>query len=188
MLARRLGSVGRRMAAIAVAGGLTVLGLPSPANAAATLTVCASGCDYTGIQSAVDAAAAGDTIEVGPGTYAEAVSITKAITLDGAGMGSNAASNTIIAPASGNAVTVAPSSGATLDGVTITGVRVTGAASSSGIYVVVATGQVTNLTISQVTATGSANSGIRFNGADPTSGTRMSLSLILTSQATPARA
>ena len=36
---------------------------------AATITVCSSGCDYTTIQAAVNAASAGDTIIVGDGTY-----------------------------------------------------------------------------------------------------------------------
>lgn len=42
---------------------------PTMIDAAAT-TVCADGCDYTSIQTAVNAATAGDTITVGAGTYA----------------------------------------------------------------------------------------------------------------------
>lgn len=37
------------------------------------LTVCASGCQFTTIQAAINAAATGDTIDISPGTYAESL-------------------------------------------------------------------------------------------------------------------
>jgi len=40
-------------------------------------TVCPSGCDYTSIQAAIEAADAGDTIEVHSGTYCENVDVDK---------------------------------------------------------------------------------------------------------------
>ena len=51
---------------------------------AASLDVCTSGCVYTTIQSAINAAAAGDTITVADGTYNESLSITKKVILVGA--------------------------------------------------------------------------------------------------------
>ena len=48
--------------------------LASPVSAA-TRTVCASGCDYTTIQAAVNAAGAGDVIDVYPDTYNESVDL-----------------------------------------------------------------------------------------------------------------
>ncbi len=72
------------MAVVAVMGAL-----PSRASTAlaATLTVCPSGCPYTRIQDAVDAAAPGDTVQVGAGTYTQTVTISTSLTLAGAGVG-----------------------------------------------------------------------------------------------------
>ena len=53
----------------------------------ATSTVCPTGCDHTTIQAAVDAAADGDTIEVGAGTYVENVVVYRDLAIVGAGIG-----------------------------------------------------------------------------------------------------
>lgn len=59
------------------------------------------------IQGGVNAVVAGGKVNVNAGTYAESVSITKALTLDGAGAGQS-----IIDPVSSNAVTVSGNIGA----------------------------------------------------------------------------
>ncbi len=88
----RLGRARRfRCLAGAVAGAVAAAGLiliPGSALGVAVLTVCSHGCPYTQIQPAVDAAAAGDAVAVGPGRYAGGIVIAKALTLSGAGAGS----------------------------------------------------------------------------------------------------
>jgi len=73
------------LASFVVLGATVGVGLPAQA---ATLDVCPSGCTYSTIKSAVTAATAGDTINVGAGTYNEnSIQITKALTIKGAGVG-----------------------------------------------------------------------------------------------------
>jgi parallel beta-helix repeat protein len=50
---------------------------------ASTITVCTSGCDYTSITEAINAANPGDIVQVQSGTYYENVNVTKQITLMG---------------------------------------------------------------------------------------------------------
>ena len=52
---------------------------------AATLKVCPSGCQYTTIAAALNAASSGDTILVGPGSYAGGFTIDQSIALHGSG-------------------------------------------------------------------------------------------------------
>ncbi|MCB9684209.1 MAG: hypothetical protein H6738_00335 [Alphaproteobacteria bacterium] len=55
---------------------------------AGTVTVCASGCDHTTVNAAVAAANDGDTIDIGLGTYDEAIVFTgRSLTLRGVGPG-----------------------------------------------------------------------------------------------------
>ena len=64
---------------------------------AETITVCASGCDYTSIQAAVDAASDYDTIEVGPGTYNEYIGVwKKPVNIHGTRNETNGALETIV--------------------------------------------------------------------------------------------
>ncbi|GAH19014.1 unnamed protein product, partial [marine sediment metagenome] len=108
----------------------------------ATVTVLSGG----SIQEAIDAASAGDTIEVAAGTYNETISITKSnFTIKSQ---SGDPSDTIIDAngAGGNVVTIADCSGVTFSGFTITGA----ATRRNGIRMSGATG----CTISNIVVTG----------------------------------
>lgn len=50
---------------------------------AATITVCASGCDQTDVQAAIDIASPGDTVQIDGGVYPANLTIAKDITLQG---------------------------------------------------------------------------------------------------------
>ena len=63
-----------------------VLAFSSVTASASTITVCASGCDYTSINAAIGAASDGDVIQLAAETYFEGEQIDtlgKAITLRG---------------------------------------------------------------------------------------------------------
>ena len=82
-----------RTQVLATFGALALVALPAAAQSQiptpTTTTVCFSGCDFATIQAAVTAAAPGGTISVHAGTYAENVTINKALTLTGAGIGNS---------------------------------------------------------------------------------------------------
>jgi hypothetical protein len=75
---------------IGCSGGVVLLLalLIMPAGAAAQITVCGVGGDYTTIQDAINAATAGQTILVCPGDYNENITVDKALTIisDGTGV------------------------------------------------------------------------------------------------------
>ena len=90
----------------------TVASLPGAAFAT-ELTVCPHGCEFSSIQSAVDAAHHGDVIEIERGTYFENVQINKALTLNGAGRDKTRVDGRFLGPvftlaAPPNAATIVP--------------------------------------------------------------------------------
>lgn len=83
-------------AALACAVFAVCLAAAGPAFA--KKTVCGSGCTYSSIQSAINAASEGATISIATGTYVENVVVNKPVTLMGSGAG------TVIEPATSNPV------------------------------------------------------------------------------------
>jgi len=98
--------------ALALALGLA----PLSGAHAATPTVCPSGCAYSSIQAAINAAAWGDTITIGAGRYTENLTLNASLTLQGAGDG-----QTIVdGGGTGTVVTVNHWGSVTLSGLTLT--------------------------------------------------------------------
>jgi hypothetical protein len=98
--------------------------------AAATLNVCPSGCAFSQIAPAIDAANPGDTIRVAAGTYAGDFTIDKSLKLVGSGAGS-----TIIS-GGGPVVTIGTFGAASEPTVSISGVTITGGVSHSSFLAV----------------------------------------------------
>jgi filamentous hemagglutinin family protein len=107
------------------------------------------------IQSGINAVVAGGKVNVGTGTYAENLTIGKALTLRGAGAG-----NSTIAPASGNAIDVSGNIGATAS-VVIDGFTLTGA--TYGVQVAGST-VLRDLTVQNSDFLGSRQNGFFVNG------------------------
>jgi hypothetical protein len=95
------------------------------ASAVSTLHVCKSGCPYTQIAPALADAKSGDTVKIGPGTYAGGLTINTSVELVGAGSGS-----TIIS-GGGPVLTIGEYGAATEPTVSIDGVRITGGVTRS---------------------------------------------------------
>lgn len=84
---RRRAAALSAVAAAALAVSVTAVAAAGPALAAKSpaITVCPSGCDYTAIQDAINAAPSGGTITIAAGTYAGGLTVHKNLTLVGAG-------------------------------------------------------------------------------------------------------
>ena len=94
--------------------------LPVPRAQAATLDVCPTGAGYATIQAAIDAAAPGAVIHVCAATFLENITITKDLTLLGAGRDAT----TVDGGARGSVVTVPPGVTAAISHLTLTNGRV----------------------------------------------------------------
>ncbi len=91
------------------------------APAAKADTVCATGGTYATIQSAINAASSGATITICAGTYKERLTVSKSLTLDGAG-----ATTVLDANKSGSAITLTGGASLTLKDVKVTNARTAG--------------------------------------------------------------
>jgi hypothetical protein len=129
---------------------VAVLG-PAAASAARQATVCPSGCTHTTIASALAAADRGARITVAPGTYAGGFTISKDVTLKGAGAG-----QTIV---SGGAPVIVVAAGvdAELRGITVSGGGGDGSDRGAGIR------NAGDLTVKDSTIEGNVASGV-FQG------------------------
>ena len=123
-------------------------------GAAKTITVCASGCNYTSIQAAINAACPGDTIEVQSGTYNEHVLVNKTLILQGVDSGSGLP--VVDGGGSGGAITLSA------DGCTLQGFAAMNSGSAnSGITV-----SSSSNTVSGNTVNGSNQRGISLNSSN----------------------
>lgn len=156
--------------------------------------VCASGCPFTSVQAAIDAASPGSTITLCAGAYIETVTIAKDMTLSGVGDGTDPASNTLLDGAgAGTVVTIAAGTVVSLKTLRVTGgdadlgggiyndhgtlglsgctVSSNAATDGGGILNQGGTLTLTNCTVSGNTASVSGNSGGFGGGIDNESGT-----------------
>ena len=89
----------RRSIGVLTVSAVIALCLASAGSAvAASKTVCSSGCAFTSIQAAIEAATPGATITIGAGNYTENVVVDKSVTLQGSGV------HTVIYPGASNPV------------------------------------------------------------------------------------
>lgn len=135
---RRIPAELARLAAIKLVAAIvaSMLGgvLPEPVAAQDPLAqydVCASGCPYRSIQAAINAAAPGATVRVGPGTYTGNVTLRAKVKLLGAGAG------TTVVQGSGSQPVFLANNSAVQRDVVVEGLTVTGgrATSGAGIWV-----------------------------------------------------
>lgn len=129
---------------------------------AATLNVCADSCDHTTIQAAITAAGSGDTISVAAGTYTETLSISKNLTINGAG----AATTIIDANAADYNITVSGGASVTISNLKI----IDPDTAKAGIFINQSTVTLQNCIIDN--SEGTLNKGIAI---DPAGGSNLTI-------------
>jgi Right handed beta helix region len=154
-----------RLALFVVAVAVLVAVVGTATASAATLHVCQGGCPYTQLAPALATAHSGDTITIGPGTYAGGVTIDVSVQLAGAGPGAT------VIRGGGPVLTIGVAGAASEPTVTIDGVTVTGGVTignltpssgrGGGIYIPRAAGPSTGATVTI------RNSVIRGNSVAP---------------------
>jgi hypothetical protein len=116
-----------RAPAVLLSLAAIALGVATPASAARHLDVCQAGCAYSNIQAAVDATDTGGAITIAAGTYDGSVTISKDVTLIGAGADlttitqSARSVDTIFTPGSGSVITITSDASVTIRDITVSG-------------------------------------------------------------------
>jgi hypothetical protein len=129
---------------LAIAIGISVLMITATAQPAIAATLCVNpggtgGC-FASIGAAVAAAAAGDTINVAHGTYAEDVTVTKSLSLIGAGK-----ENTIIdATGENNGITITGTTDVAVSGFTVENANTAGVWITNSSFVTISDNIVMN--------------------------------------------
>jgi hypothetical protein len=114
----------KRLLVAGLSAAAAIVGVGS-APAASTLNVCSSGCAFSQVAAAVAAAKSGDTISIGPGTYAGGFTVDTSVKLAGAGPGRTTISG------GGPVITIGTFGAASEPTVSIDGLTITGGVTRS---------------------------------------------------------